>query len=143
HAPDVRGRTAFTEARVEREIQPKPVGQGPCPSMALERSRPMKRYDRRSLANRLYDGRDTVDVKRERVELHSFPPSLPKAQSFARHTALFEISNVARHSITADITLVDLIAQTLQPARISMRSLSGMRASRTSRLVPEVEVATT
>jgi hypothetical protein len=44
HTPYVRGRTAFAEARVERQIHPKPVGQGPCPLMALERSRPMKRY---------------------------------------------------------------------------------------------------
>src|SRR5437773_7542577 len=78
HTPDMRGWTAFAEARVERQIYPKPVGQGPCPLMALERSRPMKRYHRRSLANRLYDGGYTVDVKRERIELHSFPPSLPK-----------------------------------------------------------------
>jgi hypothetical protein len=41
--------------------------------MALDRSRPMKRYDRRSIANRLYDDAHTVDVKRERIEFQSFP----------------------------------------------------------------------
>jgi hypothetical protein len=63
--------------------------------MALDRSRPMKRYDRRSLANRLYDGGHTVDVKRERIEFHFFLhfPGL-NAQSDARHLTLFEISNV-------------------------------------------------
>ena len=44
--------------------------------MTLERSRPVKRYDRWSLANRLYDGGHTVDVKRERIEFHSFLPFL-------------------------------------------------------------------
>src|SRR4029077_13345584 len=70
HTPDVRGRTAFAEARVERQIYPKPIGQGLRPLMPLERSRPMKRYDRRSLADRLYDGGHAVDIKRERIEFH-------------------------------------------------------------------------
>src|SRR5262245_62269081 len=76
HTPDVRGRATFAEARVERQIYPKPVGERPRPLMALDRSRSMKRYDRRSLANCLYDCGYTVDVKRERIEFHSVLPFL-------------------------------------------------------------------
>ena len=63
HTPDVKGRSAFAKARVEWQIYPKPIGQSLCPLVTLERSRPVKRYDRRALANRFYDGGHTVDVK--------------------------------------------------------------------------------
>src|SRR5262249_48870262 len=84
HTPDVRCRTAFAEARMERQIHPKSIGQGPRPLMALDRHCPMKRYDRRSLANRLYDGGHPVDVKRERIEFHSFLHFLAYKRSLLR-----------------------------------------------------------
>ncbi|MEH2505644.1 hypothetical protein V1290_004455 [Bradyrhizobium sp. AZCC 1578] len=70
HPADKRRRSAFAEAGVEWQIDPKPVGQTTCPFLPLDRCRSVERQDGRTPSDDFYDRVHGIDFELYRFEYH-------------------------------------------------------------------------